>query len=127
MTATDGARPDARHAGAQKVYFICFTEPIGASIEEIENAVPDHKRWAADAEAAGHFLAAGPFLDDQYRYTGSGMLIVRARTHAEADALVAADPMHARGLRTYRLVPWQLNEGRLPMQLRFSTGTFSFD
>ena len=125
--SNEEARPDTRHSGAQKVYFVCFTEPASASLEEIEKAVPDHKKWAAEAEAAGQFFVAGPFLDEDYRYTGSGMIVVRARTYEEAEAVVATDPMHARGLRTFRLARWQLNEGRLPVHLRLSDGSFTFD
>lgn len=127
MSSMNEAHPDSRHSGAQKVYFACFTEPADATLEEIEAAVPAHKAWVAEAEAAGHFLVAGPFLDDDYRYTGAGMIVVRAGNRAEAEAIVAADPMHATGLRTFRLVPWQLNEGTLPVHLRFSSGTFTFD
>lgn len=127
MHSMNEPRPDTRHSGAQKVYFACFTEPADATLEEIEAAVPAHKSWAADAEAAGHFLVAGPFLDDDYRYTGSGMIVVRANSYAEAEAIVAADPMHSTGLRTFRLVPWQLNEGTLPMYARLSTGTLTFE
>jgi hypothetical protein len=34
--------------------------------------------------------------------------------------------MHAQGLRRYRLVPWQLNEGSLPLHLTMSTGSVTF-
>jgi uncharacterized protein len=121
------ARPDARHSGAQKVYFACFTQPAqNAPLHDIEQALPAHKAWAAQAEADGHLFAAGPFLDPDYHYTGSGMIIVRAKTHAEAEAIINADPMHATGLRHYKLIPWQLNEGTLPLHIRMSTGHATF-
>jgi uncharacterized protein len=121
------ARPDTRHSGAQKVYFVCFTEPApGAVLGDIEQTLPAHKAWAAKAEAAGQLFVAGPFLDGDFRYTGSGMIILRARTEGEAEAIVSADPLHRKGLRRYRLLPWQLNEGTLPLQIRMSTGQVSF-
>jgi uncharacterized protein len=121
------AYPDTRHSGAQKVYFICFTEPAdNVPLPDIEEALPAHKAWAAEAEAAGHLFVAGPFLDGDFRYTGSGMIILRAKTEAEAEKIVSADPMHAKGLRRYRLVTWQLNEGTLPLHIRMSTGEVNF-
>jgi uncharacterized protein len=121
------AHPDARHSGAQKVYFVCFTEPAdGAALSDIEQTLPAHKAWAAETEAAGQLFVAGPFLDGDFRYTGSGMIILRARTQAEAEAIVSADPMHHNGLRSYRLSPWQLNEGSLPLHIRMSTSQVTF-
>jgi uncharacterized protein len=121
------AHPDTRHSGAQKVYFVCFTEPAdGARLHDIEETLPAHKAWAAEAEAAGQLFVAGPFLDRGFRYTGSGMIVLRAKTEAEAEAIVSTDPMHGRGLRRYRLVPWQLNEGTLPLHIRMSTGHVTF-
>jgi uncharacterized protein YciI len=127
MTSENQTHPDTRHSGAQKVYFVCFTDRADAPLHAIEETLPAHKAWAAEAEAAGQLFVAGPFLDDDFRYTGSGMIVLRAKTRAEAEAIAAADPMHAKGLRQYRLVPWQLNEGTLPIQIRLSTGTVTFD
>jgi uncharacterized protein len=46
-------------------------------------------------------------------------------TRAEAAEICDADPFHRRGLRTYRLVPWQINEGSLTVQLHFFDRSFS--
>jgi uncharacterized protein YciI len=61
-------------------------------------------------------------LDDDYRFAGPGLLVLRAKSFAEARAVADADPFHARGIRTYRLVPWQVNEGSIELRLTLSDG-----
>lgn len=119
-------RPDEGHAGAQKVFFACFTDRGQASMEEIAKVVPLHKEWIAKQEAAGRIFVAGPFLTEDYSYAGSGLIVFRAETPAHARQLAEQDPMHASGLRTFRIVPWQLNEGSMHIDLNFLTGVFDF-
>jgi uncharacterized protein YciI len=120
------AHPDEGHAGAQKVYFACFTERGQASIEDIEAVVPEHKRWILEQEAGGRIFVAGPFLNEDFSYAASGLIVFRVDTAEEARLLAENDPMHARGLRTFRIVPWQINEGTVQMDLTWSSGTFHF-
>jgi hypothetical protein len=119
------ARPDDRHSGAQQVYFICFTEPVSMSPDEMRPHVDEHKSWIADLESSGKLFLAGPFLDDDFRFSGAGMMVLRAASLHEAKELVDADPFHANGIRTYRLVPWQINEGTVSLSTVLSTGTSS--
>jgi hypothetical protein len=42
---------------------------------------------------------------------------------AAAD-LAATDPMHVSGARTFRIVPWQINEGHVTTSLTMSSGEF---
>ena len=118
------AHPDERHAGAQKVYFACFTERGQASMEAIQRVVPEHKQWIAEQEAAGRIFVAGPFLTEDYSYAGSGLIVFRADTAEQARLLAQLDPMHADGLRTFRIVPWQINEGAVHIDLTLSSGAF---
>jgi len=122
MTSSGGPAADTRHAGAQKVYFVCFTDPDGATVDEIRAVLPEHKAWVVEQESAGHLVMAGPFLTDEHVYSGTGMLIVRASSAQEASDFMSADPMHASGLRRFRIVPWQVNEGTLDVRLTLSTG-----
>lgn len=128
MTANkqDEARADERHAGAQLVFFLCFTEPTGVSAEELRPHIDEHKRWIVDQERSGRLLAAGPVLDDDYRFDGHGLFILRAGSRAEAEEIADSEPFHAKGLRTYRLQPWQLNEGNLQLTLTLSDKAFRF-
>jgi uncharacterized protein len=120
------AHPDERLAGAQKVFFACFTERGQASMEDVERVVPAHKQWLADQEAGGRIFVAGPFLNEDYSYAGSGLIVLRAETAQQAHQLAAQDPMHANGIRTFRIVPWQINEGSVRIDLTLSQGTFDF-
>lgn len=52
------------------------------------------------------------------------LVVIRAGSLAEAEAVAAADPMHASGARSYRVRPWLVNEGTLTVTLDFATGRF---
>lgn len=93
------------------MYFLCFTEPVAMWPEEMHPFLEEHKAWLRSLEASGALFLGGPFLDDNFRYSGAGLMVLRARSFAEARSLVDADPFHANGIRKYRLVPWQVNEG----------------
>ncbi len=116
------ARPDERHSGAQKVFFLCFTEPASPTPEEIRPHLEAHKAWLVGLERSGDLVLGGPMLDDNYRFAGPGLLVLRATSFAEARAVADADPFHARGIRTYRLVPWQVNEGSIELRFTLSDG-----
>ncbi|WP_345381151.1 YciI family protein [Pseudonocardia yuanmonensis] len=123
MTASEEtlARPDERHSGAQKVVFLCFTEPAeGTSAEDIRPHLDEHKAWLSAIEASGALMFAGPMLGADYRYSGSGLLVLRADSAAAVRRIADRDPFHARGLRVFRLVPWQINEGRIEVHLTLS-------
>lgn len=123
MAETTPAKPDERHAGAQKVLFLCFTEPNGVSADVLRQHLEEHKKWLADLERDGRLFAAGPLLDEDYRGSGSGMLILRAASRQQARDIVDQDPFHAHGLRRYRLQPWQLNEGSFGVNVILSDAT----
>jgi hypothetical protein len=116
------ARPDERHSGAQKVFFLCFTEPVSMTPDGIRPHLEAHKAWILDLERTGRLVMGGPMLDDDYRFAGPGLLVLRARSFAEAQAIADADPFHARGIRKYRLMPWQVNEGSIELRLTLSNG-----
>jgi hypothetical protein len=48
------------------------------------------------------------------------VLVLRARSLAEARAIFDVDPFHALGLRTYQLWPWQVNEGSFELRVSLS-------
>jgi hypothetical protein len=123
----ESAKPDERHAGAQKVYFLIFTDPVVLSPEEIRPHLGPHKAWVAELEQSHRLLAAGPLLDGNYRFAGPGMMILRASSIAEAETVADSDPFHTHGIRKYRVVPWQLNEGTINLRLTLSDGSVEFD
>jgi uncharacterized protein YciI len=86
--------------------------------------IPAHKEWLAQHEA--DFLIAGPFLDESFTYSGTGLIVIRAGSIAEATKIAESDPMHSSGARTFRIVPWQINEGTMTVAMTFSSGAFDF-
>lgn len=127
MTATDAREELAQqgHPGGP-IYFACLTRRGETSLADIEGAFPEHKQWVADQEAAGRIVVAGPFLTDDFSWDGDGLIMLRLETVEEAERLVRQDPMHALGLRTFEIVPWQLNEGSLGIALTFSKGRLEY-
>ncbi|CAL9464469.1 YciI family protein [Streptomyces sp. enrichment culture] len=122
------ALADQTHSGAQKVYFACFTEPAeGRTTADVEPHIAAHKQWLAEREQEGLMFVAGPFLTEEHLYSGAGLIVFRASSIGEAERLAAADPMHASGVRTFRIVPWQINEGSMTVRMTFSTGVHDFD
>lgn len=53
----------------------------------------------------------------------TGMIVVRARDFEEARAFADRDPMHARGLRSYSVQRWRVNEGRYTVTVDYSDQT----
>lgn len=121
---SEKARPDERHSGAQKVVFLCFTEPVDLSPEDIRPHLDAHKAWLGEVERSADLLFAGPMLDENYRYSGSGLLIIQAESMGAAISIADGDPFHANGIRKYRMVPWQINEGSIDIRLTLSDGRF---
>lgn len=108
------------------LFFACFTEPPeGGDPELIGENFAAHKAWLKEHE---HLIfVAGPLLTDSLDYSGTGLIVFRAETQAEAAAIAASDPMHSSGARTFRIVPWRLNEGTITARLTLSTGSFDLE
>lgn len=48
------------------------------------------------------------------------MLIYRAASVAEANAIAQADPMHKSGAHTFKIRPWLLNDGSITIRVTLS-------
>jgi uncharacterized protein len=114
---------DETHDGLQKLYFVCLTRPT-RPLAELEKHLSSHKAYLSGLERDGKLLAAGPLLREGARYDGNGLIVFRAKTREEAQELADNDPFHVRGLRSYELLPWQVNEGSFQVRLLFSVGKF---
>ncbi|MEM8748848.1 MAG: YciI family protein [Pseudomonadota bacterium] len=80
--------------------------------EQLQAVLPDHLAYQKDKEAEGALFMAGPLSDatgDEMQ--GSGLIIYRAASLQEANGFAASDPMHAKGVRTYTIRKWLVNEG----------------
>ncbi|MFC4946546.1 YciI family protein [Pseudonocardia sp. GCM10023141] len=123
MSAADPGHPVTPDGEEQSVVFLCLSQLNGADAGELSKHMAEHRQWLAALERQGRLFAAGPLLDDDHRSFGSGVLVVRAASRDEAGHLLDQDPFHVRGLRTYRLHPWRINEGVLRAIVTLSDGT----
>ena len=71
-------------------------------------------------EKAGIMYGAGPMFEKGGERPAFGMIIVRANSFEEADAIAAEDPFHKAGLRKYEIHRWMLNEGSYTVTVNYS-------
>jgi uncharacterized protein YciI len=113
------AEARARGSLAHELYSVLST-PAGDPAK-VREALPAHLAYQAELEARGALFLAGPVSDETGELMqGIGLIIYRAASFEEARALAEADPMHARGARSYVLRRWLINEGSLSMTLSLS-------
>ena len=106
----------------QKQMYVYFTKPANGLGPVMEN-LEDHLKFQVELEQKGIMFGAGPFwTDDEERWEGEGMIIIRAGSIAEARKIAESDPMHASGARTFTIRPWLLNEGMVTMKVTYSDG-----
>jgi uncharacterized protein YciI len=77
-----------------------------------EQLTERHHAYIHDLDTRGLLVGAGPFLDDQGERFGTGMIIIRAATRREAEAIANQEPYIAHGVRRLKLVPWQRIAGQ---------------
>ena len=106
----------------QKQLYVVFTSPTQGMGPVMEN-IEEHLKFQVKLEQDGIMLGAGPFwADDEHTWNGEGMVIIRADSLDHARQIAESDPMHASGARDFKIRPWLLNEGRITVQVDFSTG-----
>ena len=92
--------------------------------EELSKVLEAHLNHQIRLEKEGIMFGAGPLSNPDGSPTGTGMIIIRAESEAEARRIADQDPFHAKGLRTYTLQQWSLNEGRLNITIDFSDQSY---
>jgi uncharacterized protein YciI len=100
--------------------YAVLTTPL-VQRDRILEALPDHLAYQVSLEERGIMFAAGPLFDKDDAPPRAGLIIIRAGSFAEAREIAEADPMHARGLRSYTLDKWQINEGGFTLKVQFAT------
>ena len=108
-----------------KQLYVIITTAV-APREEIEKLLPEHLEHQIRLENEGVMFGAGPLFTEQDK-GGRGMIIVRAGSFAEAHAIADRDPFHKRGLRTYTVERWHLNEGTVSVRINYSDGSYKLD
>jgi len=109
-----------------KRLYIIFSEPTDKAGDR-RSIFHEHIAYQLEIERQGILFAAGPFVDEEGRSQGPGMIVVRAKTVVEAQRIAEADPFHRQGYRTFRIQAWEVNEGGFTLRLKFSDGTFALD
>jgi len=105
-----------------KQLYVVLTSPANGLQPVLDN-LQEHLAYQLELERKGIMFAAGPFADDdQQRWEGEGMVIIRAENIEGAKQIAANDPMHKSGARQYRVRPWMLNEGSITLKVTYSNG-----
>ena len=106
------------------VFWMTNVEPASDAGKPVDEIRQEHFAYLADLETRGILLAAGPFRDADGSRHGAGMMILRASSMEEADAIAAEEPYRKNGLRTHSPTPWQWAEGALTQTVRMKAKTF---
>ena len=99
--------------------FVALSEPAGPPEVELP-LLPEHLRHLIALEQQGVLFAGGPFMEGG-EPGQRAMYILRADSEGEAEAIMAEEPFHKRGMRTFTLHEWSLNQGRITLQVDFSS------
>jgi uncharacterized protein len=107
-----------------KQLYVVFTTPT-KGMEPIMKVIKEHLEFQVALEKQGIMFAAGPnWTDDEKSWEGDGMVVIRAKSLAEATDIMKRDPMHKSGARKFNIRPWFVNEGTVSVRLNYSQGTF---
>lgn len=112
---------NARKEGlAAREFFVVLTEPAGDK-SAVLDTLPVHLDYQRGLEAKGILVVAGPLSDETGTdWTGKGLIVYRAPTLEDARKIADADPMHSTGVRTYKLLPWLMNEASFTLDIALS-------
>ncbi len=106
----------------QKQLYVYFTTPVSGMGPVMEN-LDAHLAFQVELEKKGIMFGAGPhWSEDEKRWEGDGMVIIRAGSLAEAREIAASDPMHSSGARSFTVRPWLMNEGTVTIKISYSDG-----
>ena len=123
MPSWNEYRETAKSRGALAFeLYVVESSPL-RSPPEMMTVLPDHLAYQKDREAEGVLFLAGPLSDDSgEQMSGGGLIIYRATNLDAAKAIADADPMHAKGMRSYRIRKWLVNEGSPSFSTALSDG-----
>lgn len=109
----------------KRLYIALWINDPTATREMHLQVLPEHLEFLLGLEQEGVLFASGPLsVSEGEAGTFSGMTILRAESFDTARAIVENEPFVLRGLRTYKLLAWELNEGSFSVTLSLGTGTF---
>jgi len=111
----------AKSRGSLAMELFVVESTAETTSEEMQAVLPDHLAYQKDVEAQGKLFLAGPLSDASGELMeGTGMIVYRVGTIEEALKLADADPMHAKGVRSYKIRKWLINEGAISLSVTLS-------
>lgn len=85
-----------------KQLYVVFT----TGIEPVMRNVKKHLEFQVMLEKQGIMFAAGPnWTDNEKSWEGDGMVVIRAKSLAEATEIIKRDPMHKSGAANLKYDP----------------------
>jgi uncharacterized protein YciI len=109
-----------------KFYAITWTTQPHQTPDENIATLPDHIDYLLDLERRGILFASGPMHEADGTRTKYGMSVVRAASWDDAVAIAENEPFVKRGLRSYQILVWELNEGSISLEVLLGVGEFRF-
>jgi len=107
----------------RKQLWVVITKAV-APPQDLSQLLEAHLQHQIRLEKDGILFGAGPLTHADGSPTGTGMIIIRAESEADARRIADQDPFHNSGLRTYTLQRWSLNEGRIMLTIDFSDQSY---
>ncbi|MDX1483075.1 MAG: YciI family protein [Alphaproteobacteria bacterium] len=122
--ADQGEGQGGRSRPQYYVFWMTNVDPAPDPGKPVDDIRQEHFAYLSDLEERGILLAAGPFMDADGSRHGAGMMILRAGSMEEADAIAAEEPYRKYGLRNHGPTPWQWAEGSVTQTVRLKARTF---
>ena len=94
--------------------------------EQIEAHLAEHLEHQIKLEKSGLLFAAGPTTNEDGS-RGPGLIIIRAKSFADARAIAMSDPMHKTGMRAFSIMKWSMNEGSYSVRVNYSDQSVQID
>ena len=116
----------------EQVYRCIMTnvEPPPEGKLPLQSLMHDHKTYLRDLERKGLLFGAGRLFNEEENEDaaiGHGMIVIRAKTRAEAEAIAFQEPFTKAGYRTMVLYPWQRNEVSVDISIRLMDSVLEID
>jgi len=101
-------------------------ETSPARSDRTRAVLPEHIQHQIDLERRGILFSAGPLFEEGSDVPVAGLIVIRAKDFDEARKIADSDPFHAKGIRSYTLRKWIVNEGSFQQTIRLSDQSVEF-
>ncbi|PCH98687.1 MAG: hypothetical protein COB84_01520 [Rhodobacteraceae bacterium] len=104
--------------------YVIETSP--ARSEYTQAVLPEHIEHQIRLEREGILFASGPIYSDESTVPSAGMIVVCAASLKDAKRIADSDPFHIKGIRTYTIRKWIINEGSMDFKILLSDQRIKF-